>query len=121
MEVQIFGTKKCADTRKAQRFFAERRVMAHFVDLQQRPASPGELRRFLERFGLDALIDRDGKRFAQQGLAHAHLSEERWLARLAEDPLLLRTPMVRHQQKLTIGFEPATWDAWIAEERAETG
>jgi len=118
MEVQIFGTRKCADTRKAQRFFAERRVKTHFVDLQQRAAAPGELRRFVERFGLDALIDRDGKRYVEQGLAHAHLSEARWLERLAQDPLLLRTPLVRRKQHLTIGFAPETWNAWLAEEKA---
>ena len=112
MEVQIFGTKKCAATRKAQRFFSDRRVKVHFVDLQQRAASPGELRRFAERFGVDALIDREGKRFAQQGLAHAHLSEERWLARLAEDPLLLRTPLVRQKNNLTIGYRPEVWTTW---------
>ena len=116
MEVQIFGTKKCAATRKAQRYFAERRVKTHFVDLQQRAASSGELRRFVERFGVDALIDREGKRFAQQGLAHAHLSDARWLDRLAEDPLLLRTPLVRRRNDLTIGFAPDTWGAWLAEE-----
>jgi arsenate reductase-like glutaredoxin family protein len=115
MEVQIFGTKKCAATRKAQRFFAERRVKTHFVDLQQRAASPGELRRFAERFGVDALIDREGKRFAQQGLAHSHLSEARWLDRLAEDPLLLRTPLVRRKRDLTIGFAPDAWDEWAKE------
>ena len=118
MEVQIFGTKKCAETRKAQRFFAERRVKTHFVDLQQRAAAPGELRRFAQRYGVDALLDRSGKRFAQQGLAHAHLSEERWLERLADDPLLLRTPLVRQKQKLTIGFAPEEWTAWLAEEKA---
>ncbi len=118
MEVQIFGTSKSADTRKAQRFFSERRVEVHYVDLQQRAASPGELRRFAERFGVDALIDREGRRFAQQGLASAHLSDERWLARLADDPLLLRTPLVRWKQKLTIGFTPETWNAWLAEEKS---
>ena len=115
MEVQIFGTKKCADTRKAQRFFSERRVKVHFVDLQQRAASQGELKRFAERFGVDALIDRAGKRYADKGLASAHLSEARWLERLADDPLLLRTPLVRWQQKLTIGYEPDAWSAWQAE------
>lgn len=116
MEVQIFGTKKCAETRKAQRFFSDRRVKTHFVDLQQRAASPGELRRFAERFGIDALIDREGKRYASKGLASGHLSEARWLERLADDPLLLRTPLVRWKQKLTIGHAPDAWTAWIAEE-----
>lgn len=117
MEVQIFGTKKSADTRKAQRYFAERRIKAHFVDLQQRAASPGELRRFAERFGIQALIDREGRRYADAGLGSAHLSDERWLTRLADDPLLLRAPLVRWKQKLTIGFAPETWDGWIAEEK----
>ena len=115
MEVQIFGTKKCADTRKAQRFFSDRRVKTHFVDLQQRAASPGELKRFAERFGIDALVDRGGRRYADSGLGSAHLSDARWLDRLADDPLLLRTPLVRWKQKLTIGYEPAAWEAWIAE------
>ena len=115
MEVQIFGTKKCSETRKAQRFFSERRVKMHFVDLQQRAAAPGELKRFAERFGVDALIDREGKRYAAKGLASAHLSNDRWIERLADDPLLLRTPLVRWKQKLTIGFEPEAWTAWLAE------
>lgn len=114
-ELQIFGSTNSADTRKAVRFFSDRRVKVHFVDLKQRAASPGELRRFVERFGVEALIDRESSRFREQGLAHAHLSDERWLARLADDPLLLRTPLVRWKQKLTIGFEPDTWSAWLAE------
>jgi len=117
VEVQIFGTKKCATTRKAQRFFSDRRVKVHFVDLQQRAASPGELKRFAERFGVQALVDRDGKRYTDKGLASAHLSDERWLVRLADDPLLLRTPLVRWKQKLTIGDATETWESWIAEEK----
>src|ERR1051325_7908769 len=63
MEVQIFGFKKSAHTRKALRFFAERRIKTHFVDLTQRAAAPGELRRFVQKFGVDALIDRTSKHF----------------------------------------------------------
>ncbi len=113
IEVQVFGTKKCQDTRKALRFFAERRVKTHFVDLQVKAASPGELRRFAQKFGVTALVDRDGKRFADLGLRSAALSDTRWLDRLAEDPLLLRTPLVRHQQRLTIGPAEATWKDWV--------
>ncbi len=67
MEVQIFGTKKCKDTQKALRFFKERRVKVHFVDLNERAASVGELRRFEQKFGAEALLDRDGKRFRDRG------------------------------------------------------
>jgi hypothetical protein len=60
MEVQVFGRRNCPDTRKALRFFAERRVKSHFVDLDVRPASPGELRRFVQKFGVEALLDAGG-------------------------------------------------------------
>ena len=114
IQVQIFGVRKSADTRKALRFFAERRVTAHFVDLTVRPASPGELRRFVQRFGVEALLDRDGRRFADLGMRAAQYSEERWLDRLAQEPLLLRMPLVRCGQKLTVGAAEDEWRAWLA-------
>ncbi len=114
MQVQIFGTRGSADTRKALRFFSERRIQTHFVDLKQRAASAGELSRFAQKFGVDALVDRDSKRFASLGLAHAHLSEDRWLEKLADEPMLLRVPLVRCQQKLTLGAAEETWKEWVA-------
>jgi arsenate reductase-like glutaredoxin family protein len=113
MEVQIFGVRKSADTRKALRFFAERRVKVHFVDLQVRPASPGELKRFAQRFGVEALVDRGSRRFADLGLGAARLSEERWMEKLSDEPMLLRTPLVRWQQRLTVGDAEPEWRAWI--------
>lgn len=112
IEVQVFGTKKSSDTRKALRFFAERRIRTHFVDLQQRAASIGELRRFAQKFGIEALIDRDSKRFAELGLRRALYGEQRWLEILAEEPLILRQPLVRQQQRLTIGLDEAAWREW---------
>ena len=112
MEVQIFGIKKSSDTRKALRFFAERRVKAHFVDLQERPASPGELKRFIQKFGVQALIDRHSRRFAELGLGAAQLNEDRWLDKLAEEPLLLRMPLVRHGTQLTVGDGSDLWREW---------
>lgn len=113
MDVQIFGKRTSAETRKALCFFAERRIKTHFVDLAQRPASPGELRRFAQRFGVAALVDRDGKRFLELGLGAARMSEERWLDRLAEEPLLLRMPLVRQQNRLTVGLAEAAWREWV--------
>ncbi|HJS48151.1 MAG TPA: ArsC/Spx/MgsR family protein [Gemmatimonadales bacterium] len=113
MEVQVFGRKKCPDTRKALRFFAERRVKAHFRDLEVRAASPGELRRFAQKFGVEALLDRDAARFTELGLRAARSGEAAWLDRLADDPGLLRTPLVRCQQRLTIGPAEAEWRAWV--------
>jgi arsenate reductase (glutaredoxin) len=112
MEVQVFGTRKSADTRKALRFFAERRVKTHFVDLQERAASPGELKRFAQKFGVVALIDRSSRRFADLGLDAARLTDERWLERLAEEPLLLHMPLVRFQHRLTIGDAEPVWREW---------
>ncbi len=112
MEVQIFGTRKSADTRKALRFFAARRVTMHFVDLDERAASPGELRRFAQRFGVAALVDPGARRFAELGLGAARFSDERWLDHLAAEPLLLRMPLVRQQQRLTIGAAEAEWRTW---------
>ena len=112
MEVQVFGVRKSADTRAALRFFAERRIRVHFVDLNERAASPGELRRFAQKFGAPALVDRDGRRFAELGLGAGHLTDERWLDQLALEPLLLRMPLVRHQHQLTIGLAPEVWKTW---------
>jgi len=113
MPVQVFGTRKSADTRAALRFFAERRVPVHFVDLVERAASPGELRRFAQKFGVQALVDREGRRFGELGLRSAAYGEERWLALLADEPLLLRQPLVRHGAALTIGPAAATWKEWL--------
>lgn len=113
MEVQIFGVRKNPDTRKALRFFAERRIRTHFVDLQERPPSLGELRRFAQKFGVQALLDRESKRFAELGLRYAQLSDDRWLATLAEEPALLRLPLARHQHKVTIGLAEQDWSDWV--------
>ena len=112
MEVQIFGVRKSAGTRKALRFFAERRVKTHFVDLQVRAASVGELRRFAQKFGIEALVDRDSRRFSDLGLGAARLGDDRWLDKLAQEPMLLRMPLVRWQQRLTVGDAETAWQEW---------
>ena len=108
----MFGVRKSAETRAALRFFAERRVKVHFVDLNERAAAVGELRRFAQKFGIIALIDRASRRFADLGLGAARLSDERWLEKLSLEPLLLHMPLVRYQQQLTIGPAQDTWNAW---------
>jgi arsenate reductase-like glutaredoxin family protein len=114
MEVQIFGTKNNSDTRKALRFFSERGWKTHFVDLSERPASPGELRRFVEKLGVDALVDRDGKRYRDLGLTAARPNRARWLELLATEPLLLRQPLVRFGPHVTLGPAEADWKGWTA-------
>jgi len=112
LEVQIFGVKKSSDTRKALRFFAERRVKTHFVDLMERAASPGELKRFVQKFGLDRLIDKESKRYEELGLKHSRYSDETWLDKLVDEPLLLRMPLVRHGNALTVGLAEQDWKDW---------
>jgi arsenate reductase len=116
--VQIFGFKDCQDTRKALRFFSERRVAVHFVDLEERPAARGELRRFQERFGAAALIDRESPRFRARGLHVSGDSPERLLERALGEPRLLRTPLVRHGSRVTIGHAPDEWRAWTEAQKA---
>jgi arsenate reductase-like glutaredoxin family protein len=114
MEVQIFGVRKSADTRKALRFFSERRIKTHFVDLNERAASLGELRRFAQKFGIGALIDADAPRFQDLALRHARMSDDSWLAKLADEPLLLKMPLVRSGNLLSIGLNEAAWKEWTA-------
>ena len=114
MEVQIFGVKKSSDTRKALRFFSERRIKTHFVDLNERAPSLGELRRFAQKFGVGALIDSESPTFQDLGLRHARMSDETWLEKLSEEPLLLKMPLVRNGSLLTIGEGESEWKKWTA-------
>ena len=120
LNVQIFGFKDCQDTRKALRFFAERRVPVHLVDLAERPATRGELRRFAERFGAAALIDPDRPRFRALGLHVAGDSPERLLARALDEPRLLRTPLVRCGGKVAVGLAQQAWQDWVDTEKQKS-
>ena len=113
MDVQIFGVKKSSETRKALRFFAERRIATHFVDLMERAASRGELSRFVQKFGISALVDETARRYAELGLRTARYGDERWLEILVDEPLLLKMPLVRRGNALTIGAAEATWKSWL--------
>ena len=107
LEVQVFGVRKSADTRAALRFFAERRIKVHFMDLNERAASVGELRRFADKLGLQNLLDRESRRYLDLGRPVATLE------RLSLEPLLLRMPLVRNANQLTIGADEAVWKGWI--------
>lgn len=112
MEVQVFGVRKHSDVRKALRFFSDRRVKTHFVDFNIRGPSIGELRRFVDRFGVEKLIDRSSRQFSEMGLAPSRYGGAKWLELLVAEPLLLRLPLVRHGNDVTIGLDEATWSAW---------
>ena len=95
MNVQIFGIKRSNETRAAERFFKERRVAIHMVDLHQRPMSPAEIRRFAARFGLVTFLDTEGKSYVDAGLKYLRMSDADILARIEREPQLLRLPLVR--------------------------
>ncbi len=113
MDVQIFGVKNDADVRKAERFFKERRIKIHFMDFKQRNPSKGELRRFFQKFGEEQLIDRDSKRFRALGLHTAYYGDERWLEIACDEPMILRQPLVRSGNNLSVGPAEAQWKEWV--------
>jgi arsenate reductase-like glutaredoxin family protein len=111
VSVQIFGIKGSAETRAAERFFKERRITIHLVDLHQRPMAPAEIRRFVERFGLNALLDTEGKAYADAGLKYLRMSDAELMGRIEREPKLLRLPLVRAGSRLSVGKDPDAWKA----------
>ena len=116
MNIQIFGLQKCADTRKAQRFFKERGIRFQFVDLKEKGLSKGELRSVAGRVPLEQLMDRYSAHFVEKGLAHASFNAAKIETLLLEDPLLFRTPIVRNGKEATVGYCPEVWTGWQAKE-----
>ena len=115
--VQIFGLEKDQATRAAIRFFKERRAEVHLVDLRRKPISPGELRRFVQRLGAEALIDTAGRAYRDAGLGYLTMDETGIVERLLTDSRLLRLPLVRFGEAVTAGPADATWKSWFTPER----
>ena len=113
MNIQIFGVKGSSATRAAERFFKERRVPIQIVDLNQKPMAPGEIKRFVDRFGLAGLLDAEGKAYIDAGLKYLKLSESELMGRIERDPKLLRLPLVRAANRLSIGHDENSWKALL--------
>jgi arsenate reductase-like glutaredoxin family protein len=107
--VQIFGVKKSAATRAAERFFKERRAVIQFVDLHQKPMARGEINRFIQRYGLGELLATESKAYVDGGLLYLKLSEAELLARIEKSPELLQLPLVRAGTLLSIGEDREAW------------
>ncbi|MCB6367168.1 arsenate reductase family protein [Intestinibacillus massiliensis] len=110
MNIQIFGKPKCFDTKKAERWFKERRVKFQAIDLRQKGMSRGEfdaVRRAVG--GLDAMVDPKAKDAAS--LAYLAYEEDK-VEKLLENPMLLRTPVVRNGKQATVGYCPEVWEGW---------
>jgi arsenate reductase-like glutaredoxin family protein len=112
--VQIFGIKNSQSTRAAQRFFKERRVEIHMVDLKLKPIAPGEIKRFVDRFGLSALLDTEGKAYIDTGLKYLKLSDSELLRRIEQEPALLRLPLVRASNLLSVGQDENAWKKMLS-------
>ena len=113
--IQIFGTKKCKDTQKAIRFFKERNIQIHYVDLAEKGISPGEYRNISRVIAPGDLIDENGKQYQKRNLKYMKFDIE---TELLDDPLLFKTPICRYKQKATVGHEPDTWKNWVSELKA---
>jgi arsenate reductase-like glutaredoxin family protein len=111
--IQVFGLEGDQHTRAALRFFKERRTPISFVDLRKRPIAPGELRRFVERLGAEALLDPLSRAYRDAGLAYLRMDEAGIVARLMADTSLLRLPLVRRGNEVTVGRAETTWAAWL--------
>ena len=113
--IQIFGTKKSSDARKAERWFKERRVKAQFIDLMDKGISRGELRSVAQACGgLDALLDEDARDRDALALVKYTAPAQREEA-LLENPQVLRQPIVRNGRKAAVGYRPEVYEAWMKE------
>lgn len=114
LTVQIFGVRSSQATRAAERFFKERRATIQMVDLQKKPMAAGEIKRFTDRFGLNGLLDTEGKAFVDAGLKYMRVSDSELLMKIERDPKLLRLPLVRAANRFSVGQDEDGWKAMLA-------
>ncbi len=110
MNIQIIGTKKCNSTKKAVRFFKERNIPFHFVDLNERELSAGELSAIAAKIPVPDLIDTESKVYKKKGYEYMEYDP---LEEILENNLLMRTPVVRNGRLVTVGYDEKTWKEWL--------
>ena len=112
MNIQIFGSKKCNDTKKAQRFFKERGIKFQFIDMKEKGMSKGEFNSVAQfNGGIENMIDWNGK--DQDTLALIkYIADEDRLEKILENPQVIKTPVVRNGKQSTIGYQPEVWKTW---------
>jgi arsenate reductase (glutaredoxin) len=111
MNLQIFGTKKCKETKKAEMFFKERRISFQSINIAEKAMSKGEIQAILGSVNLEDLIDTESKTYEEKNLKYMVYDK---LEALVNNPLLLKTPVVRDGKKATIGFQAEIWKEWIS-------
>lgn len=112
MNIQIFGTKKCFDTKKAERYFKERNVKVQFIDMKEKGMSKGEFTSVKQAVGgLEAMLDEKTKDKDLLAMLN-YLSPEDKEVKILENQKVLKTPIVRNGKQATIGFQPEVWKSW---------
>ena len=112
INIQIFGTKKCSDTRKAERFFKERGIKYQFVDMKEKGMSKGEFTSVAQaNGGLENMINWEGKDKDMLALIK-YIADEDKLAKILENPQVIKTPVVRNGKQSTLGYQPDVWKGW---------
>ena len=111
MNIQIFGKSKCFDTKKAERYFKERRIKYQFIDIAKYGMSKGEYQSVKSAVGgMANLIDEKSKEYERQHIQY--IVNDDVEERLLENPGMFKTPIVRNGKKATIGFQPDIWNEW---------
>ncbi len=116
MNIQIFGAKKCPDTRKAQRYFSERGIKFYFKDISDKTQliTKGELDNITRVIPLEELLDKEGKEYQKRNMQHMVFN---YAEELLSDQLLFKTPIVRNGKDATVGYLPEVWQKWINSEK----
>jgi arsenate reductase-like glutaredoxin family protein len=114
VNIQIFGMRSSQETRAAERFFKERGAGIQFVDLKQKAMARGEIKRFVDRFGLAGLLDIQSKAYVDSGMKYLRLSDSQTLEKIEKDPSMLRLPLIRAGNQLSIGQDEESWKAMLA-------
>ena len=110
MNIQIFGASKSFDTKKAERWFKERRIKYQYIDLLSKGLSPREYQSVKQKVGFDALVNRNSK--AYEALFMAYITPDAQEEKLLEHPELFNTPIVRNGKEATVGYCPDIWANW---------
>lgn len=113
VDVQIFGLKKSQATRAAERFFKERKIKLHIVDLNDRPIAPGELKRFTDKLGINGVLDIAGKAYVDAGLEYLRVTDAGMVTKIVAEPRLLLLPLVRCGKAVSAGLAEDTWKSWL--------
>ena len=109
MNIQIIGTKKCRDTQKAVRYFKERRIPFHFVDLNERELSKGEFDKIISRINAEDLIDKNSKVYKERNYSYLEYDP---YDELFEYQHMIKTPVIRNGNEVTCGLKPEIWKGW---------